>query len=61
MESVRKAAVAEVRLLNGFIMPMIGLGTYNLSDKNLIVSAIKDANYRHIDTANMYGNEATIG
>ena len=38
-------------------MPMIGLGTMMLKDKDFIVKAVVDGEYRHIDTAQCYENE----
>lgn len=42
-------------------MPMIGLGTWSLRDTYASVRTALDAGYRHIDTAEQYGNEAEIG
>jgi len=45
-------------------MPQIGLGTYDASEgsvKDLMVAAIVDHGYRHIDTAKVYQNEKEIG
>ena len=44
-------------------IPRIGLGTYKLTGQNCVkaVRAALGAGYRHIDTAQMYGNEAEIG
>lgn len=44
-------------------MKEIGFGTWNLRGKDCI-SAVKNAisiGYRHIDTAQMYGNEREVG
>ncbi|MGH6644375.1 MAG: aldo/keto reductase [Bradyrhizobium sp.] len=44
-------------------MPAIGFGTWPLSGdacRSAVASAI-DVGYRHIDTAQMYGNEAEVG
>lgn len=44
-------------------MPVLGLGTWDLRG-NDCVSAVQEAlhmGYRHIDTAEMYGNESEIG
>ncbi|KAF2903534.1 hypothetical protein ILUMI_02652 [Ignelater luminosus] len=51
-------------LSSGHKMPMIGLGTYLLTDKRSIWKIIDEAlsaGYRLIDTAAMYGNEEEIG
>jgi 2,5-diketo-D-gluconate reductase A len=50
-------------LSNGLLMPKIGLGTFLISNedaKEIVSDAIK-IGYHHIDTAQMYGNEAGIG
>jgi diketogulonate reductase-like aldo/keto reductase len=48
---------------NGATIPAIGLGTWQSpgeSCQNAVESAL-DAGYRHIDTAQLYGNEAWVG
>ncbi|HZL31353.1 MAG TPA: aldo/keto reductase [Pseudolabrys sp.] len=48
---------------NGFALPIVGLGTWQLSGREctrLVQQAIA-LGYRHIDTAQMYGNEAAVG
>ncbi|MCD8375113.1 MAG: aldo/keto reductase [Oscillospiraceae bacterium] len=55
---------AKTVLLNsGYEMPIMGLGTYSLSDEECAVSvaALLEAGGRLIDTAYMYGNEAAVG
>jgi diketogulonate reductase-like aldo/keto reductase len=50
-------------LSNGVEIPKIGLGTWFISNET-VVQAVKDAveiGYRHIDTAQAYGNERGIG
>ncbi len=52
----------QLPLSNGRSMPALGLGTWDLRGSTC-VSAVKralDLGYRHIDTAEMYGNEAEI-
>lgn len=47
----------------GFRIPIVGLGTWELSGRNcarLTEQAIR-IGYRHIDTAQMYGNEREVG
>src|SRR3954464_14899651 len=51
------------RLSNGVTIPKLGLGTWFINDKD-VVQAVKDAariGYRHIDTAQAYGNENGVG
>ena len=52
-----------VLLNSGYEMPIVGLGTYSLSDKACFdaVTALLKAGGRLIDTAYMYGNEAAVG
>jgi 2,5-diketo-D-gluconate reductase B len=49
--------------LHGTHMPALGLGTWQLSSAacERTVRVALDIGYRHIDTAEMYGNEAEIG
>ena len=52
-----------LKLPNGRTMPALGLGTWDLRG-GACLSAVKEAlamGYRHIDTAEMYGNEEEIG
>jgi diketogulonate reductase-like aldo/keto reductase len=47
----------------GATIPIVGLGTWTLGGRDCtrLVEAALDAGYRHIDTAQMYGNEAEVG
>ena len=50
-------------LSNGVKIPKLGLGTWFIND-NDVVQAVKDAadiGYRHINTAQAYGNESGVG
>src|SRR4249919_360359 len=50
-------------LPNVIKIPKLGLGTWFINDKD-VVQAVKDAariGYRHIDTAQAYGNENGVG
>lgn len=50
-------------LSNGIEIPKIGLGTWFISDET-VAQTVKDAveiGYRHIDTAQAYGNERGVG
>ena len=52
-----------IKLNNGYNMPIIGLGTWQLTGdtvENSVYWAIKDG-YRLIDTAYWYGNEKNVG
>jgi len=55
--------VPQKSLNSGHKMPMIGLGTWELKDKDVKPSlkAAIDAGYRAIDCAHVYGNEKEIG
>lgn len=51
------------KLPNGVEIPKLGLGTWMLDDEQ-VAQALRDAvsiGYRHIDTAQAYGNEAGVG
>ncbi len=52
-----------VMLNSGYEMPIMGLGTYSLSDEECYdsVTALLEAGGRLIDTAYMYGNEEAVG
>lgn len=54
---------ATVTLNSGYEMPILGLGTYSLSDEECYnsVTALLEAGGRLIDTAYMYHNEAAVG
>lgn len=48
---------------NGASIPVLGFGTFQMSGDDVVrmVSAALDAGYRHVDTAQGYGNEAEVG
>ncbi|WP_273841982.1 aldo/keto reductase [Rubrobacter calidifluminis] len=48
---------------NGAEIPVLGFGTYRLpeGDAERMVSHALGVGYRHVDTAQMYGNEAGVG
>src|SRR3954453_22118199 len=49
-------------LSNGVVIPKLGLGTWFVNNE-AVVQAVKDAaklGYRHIDTAQAYGNESGV-
>ena len=45
----------------GFQIPLVGLGTWAVRDPARVVEQAVRIGYRHIDTAQMYGNEAEVG
>lgn len=54
----------KVVLSNGVGMPQLGLGVWQANDPKELTGAIRtavEAGYRHIDTAEDYGNEAAVG
>ncbi|XP_025990870.1 aldo-keto reductase family 1 member A1 isoform X1 [Solenopsis invicta] len=52
-----------VRLLSGYDMPTVGLGTWQAKPEEIetVVSTALQCGYRHIDTAANYNNEDAIG
>ncbi len=51
-------------LANGQTIPVIGFGTYKLAEGAETIDAVTEAlnvGYRHIDTAQVYGNETSVG
>lgn len=51
-------------LSNGLEIPVLGYGTWQVTDPNEAVEGVKvavKAGYRHIDTAQMYKNEEFVG
>ena len=54
----------DLTLSNGLRMPMIGFGTWQITDASQAYRATESAlacGYRHIDTARVYGNEESVG
>src|SRR5512133_2578559 len=52
------------QLRNGVAIPCVGFGTWQIPDGPAAVRAILEAlsaGYRHIDTADLYGNEESVG
>ena len=52
------------RLLNGVEIPCIGFGTWQTPNGDVAVNSVRcaiQAGYRHIDTAQAYGNEEGVG
>jgi len=51
-------------LLGAYKIPVIGLGTFTVTDEGELVNALNvalETGYRHIDTAQLYQNEHIIG
>ena len=51
-------------LADGNVLPMLGLGVWQVPDGPVCVNAVRwalEAGYRHIDTAQAYGNEQSVG
>jgi 2,5-diketo-D-gluconate reductase A len=52
------------KLADGSQLPMLGLGVWQVPDGPKCVDAVRwalELGYRHIDTAQAYGNEASVG
>src|SRR5260370_27644603 len=52
------------KLADGNQLPLLGLGVWQVPDGPVCVDAVRMAlelGYRHIDTAQAYGNEASVG
>lgn len=52
------------RLINGVEIPCLGFGTWQTPDGDVAASSVRCAlqsGYRHIDTAQAYGNEESVG
>ena len=52
------------RLPNGVMIPCIGFGTWQTPNGDVAIASVRsaiEAGYRHIDTAQGYGNEESIG
>ncbi|PWG59190.1 aldo/keto reductase [Bifidobacterium catulorum] len=58
------AIQSTITLNNGTVIPQIGLGVFQTPDGDVTVNAVQtalEAGYRHIDTAMIYRNEASVG
>jgi 2,5-diketo-D-gluconate reductase A len=57
------SAVPEIMLNNGQMIPQFGFGVFQIEpdDTAEATAAALRAGYRHIDTAEMYGNEKQVG
>lgn len=56
-------AVPDITLNNGVEIPQLGFGTFQIpsADTREATLAALEVGYRHIDTAQMYGNEKEVG
>ncbi len=56
-------AIPDITLNNGQIIPQLGFGVFLVKPEDTLaaVSNALQAGYRHIDTAEMYGNEKEVG
>lgn len=56
-------SIQQLPMNSGKAIPQLGLGTYKMSDSDAVraVTYALKLGYRHIDTAQMYGNEAAVG
>src|SRR6202171_956447 len=65
MASDSKTADKRLRVLaDGNSIPVLGLGVWQIPDGPTTVNAVRwalELGYRHIDTAQAYGNEESVG
>ncbi|MEY9962544.1 2,5-diketo-D-gluconate reductase A [Streptacidiphilus sp. MAP12-16] len=56
-------AVPTVRLNNGVQIPQLGFGVFQIKPADTVAATLAalEVGYRHIDTAEMYGNEKEVG
>jgi 2,5-diketo-D-gluconate reductase A len=57
------ASVPTIRLNNGVEIPQLGFGVFQVKPEECVeaVTNALEVGYRHIDTAEMYGNEKEVG
>jgi 2,5-diketo-D-gluconate reductase A len=57
------ASVPTIRLNNGVEIPQLGFGVFQVKPEECVeaVTTALEVGYRHIDTAEMYGNEREVG
>ena len=62
-QSPSASSIPSLPLRSGTTIPQLGFGTYKLLDEDAYagVRSALDLGYRHIDTAQMYTNEAHVG
>jgi 2,5-diketo-D-gluconate reductase A len=63
MTEARRTSVPIVQLNNGVEIPQLGFGVFQIkpADTAAAVTTALQVGYRHIDTAEMYGNEKEVG
>ncbi len=57
------SAVPDIELNNGVTIPQLGFGVFQIPPKETKAATLAalEVGYRHIDTAEMYGNEKEVG
>jgi 2,5-diketo-D-gluconate reductase A len=57
------SSVPDIRLNDGSTIPQLGFGVFQIEPKDTVeaVTRALEVGYRHIDTAEMYGNEKEVG
>jgi 2,5-diketo-D-gluconate reductase A len=57
------SAVPDIELNDGHTIPQLGLGVFQIDPSETVeaVTTALETGYRHVDTAEMYGNEAEVG
>ncbi|MEW2142451.1 aldo/keto reductase [Micromonospora vinacea] len=55
--------IPDISLNDGTTIPQLGFGVFQIEPKDTVaaVTTALEVGYRHIDTAEMYGNEAEVG
>ncbi|WP_030487154.1 aldo/keto reductase [Micromonospora chokoriensis] len=55
--------IPDITLNDGTTIPQLGFGVFQIEPKDTVaaVTTALEVGYRHIDTAQMYGNEAEVG
>jgi 2,5-diketo-D-gluconate reductase A len=63
MGNAHTSTVPTIELNDGHAIPQLGFGVFQIPPKDTAqaVSVALEAGYRHIDTAEMYGNEQGVG
>jgi 2,5-diketo-D-gluconate reductase A len=63
MTTAHTTAVPQIELNDGHAIPQLGFGVFQIApqDTARAVGHALDVGYRHIDTAQMYGNERGVG